>query len=73
RYQLSKRTLVRLEVFNVLGQRVASLVNQSQDAGWYLTDWDGTDESGRPVASGTYFYRFVTDVITDTKSMVIIR
>ena len=73
RYQLSKRTLVRLEVFNVLGQRVASLVNQSQDAGWYLTDWDGTDETGRPVASGTYFYRFVTDVITDTKSMVIIR
>ena len=56
-YQLSAPSPVRLEVFNILGQRVATLVDGEQGAGAYMARWDGTDAAGRAAASGVYFYR----------------
>ncbi len=49
---------VRLQVFNVLGQEVATLVNNpAQAAGTYSVVWNGVDAHGRPAASGLYFYK----------------
>ncbi|MCH8993155.1 MAG: T9SS type A sorting domain-containing protein, partial [Acidobacteria bacterium] len=48
---------VRVEVFNVLGQRVVTLHEGQLAAGHYALQWDGRDGSGRAVASGLYFYR----------------
>ena len=53
-YQLPALTHVRLEVFNVLGQHVATLVDGEQPAGWHTVTWHGTDASGRAVAAGLY-------------------
>ena len=55
-YQLSAPSPVRLEVFNILGQQVATLVDGQQGAGSYLARWDGTDAAGRAAASGVYFW-----------------
>jgi len=56
-YDLPKPAHVRLEIFNVLGQRVRTLVDNNQPAGTQSVTWDGNDNSGASVASGIYFYR----------------
>ncbi len=53
----SSRYRVRLEVFNLLGQKVRTLLNEIVLAGEYEARWDGRDQRGNPVASGLYIYR----------------
>lgn len=48
---------VHLTVYNLLGQRVKTLIDEERQTGTYAARWDGRDEVGRYVASGTYFYR----------------
>ena len=57
RYELANAGDVSLVVYNVLGQKVAELVNQSQTAGAYEISWDGNDLAGQTAASGIYLYR----------------
>ena len=56
-YQLPIAARVRLEVFNVLGQRVATLVNGERPAGFHSAVWDATNGSRQAVAAGVYIYR----------------
>ena len=56
-YNLPEASLVRLTVYNVLGQQVQMLVDQMQGAGGYAVEWNGLDEAGQPVSGGVYFYR----------------
>lgn len=53
-YRLATSGLVRLEIYNVLGQPVRTLVNQSQPAGFYQIPWDARDQRGTPLAAGVY-------------------
>ena len=71
-YQLATPSPVRLEVFNILGQRVATLVDGQQGAGAYVARWDGTDAAGRAAASGVYFYRLTVDGGHWTGKMVLV-
>ena len=72
-YQLAVPSPVRLEVFNVLGQRVATLVDgEQQGAGAYVARWDGTNASGRAAASGVYFYRLTVAGAHWTGKMVLV-
>ena len=57
RYSLAAASEVRLTVYNVLGHQVKVLVRDHQDPGRYVVRWDGRDELGRHVSSGTYLYR----------------
>ncbi|MYC72488.1 MAG: T9SS type A sorting domain-containing protein [Gemmatimonadetes bacterium] len=70
-YQLAATSQVRLEVFNILGQRVATLVDDQQAAGAYRARWDGTDAAGGAAASGVYFYRLTVDGVHWTGKMVL--
>ena len=56
-YELATTSPVKLEVFNTIGQRVATLVDGNQEAGSYQAQWDGTDAAGQAAAAGLYFYR----------------
>jgi len=56
-YQLSHSSNVRLEIYNIGGERVRTLVNGYQSAKLYTVLWDGHDENDQMVASGIYFYR----------------
>jgi hypothetical protein len=52
---------VRIEIFNLLGQKVKTLMNGPQRAGFKRVVWNGDDQSGKSVSSGVYFYRLLTD------------
>lgn len=71
RYRLSQAGPVRLSVYDVAGRVVRRLVDGSQGAGEYGVHWNGTDETGRAVASGVYFSRLEFAGETFTRSMVL--
>ena len=56
-YRLASPGLVRLEIYNVLGQPVRTLVNQFQPAGFYQAPWDARDQRDAPLAAGVYLTR----------------
>ena len=56
-YRLATPGLVRLEIYNVLGQPMHTLVNQFQPAGFYQVRWDARDQRGAPLAAGVYLTR----------------
>lgn len=60
KFQLSRSSLVELTVYNILGQKVRTLVKEQMAAGEKQVVWDGTDENGRQLATGIYFYRLIT-------------
>jgi enediyne biosynthesis protein E4 len=57
RFDLPAAAAVRLELFDVLGQRVRRLVSEGMPAGSHRVQWDGRDDAGIAVGSGVYFYR----------------
>ena len=63
----------RLEVFSMIGQRVAVLRQGPQQAGYHRLRWNGRDDAGRPLASGIYLYRLVTDEGILTRKLVLLR
>ncbi len=71
-YQLPASMAVRLEVFNVLGQRVAILVDGEQPAGAHTAEWDATDAAGQAVGAGVYVYRLSGGGEMITKSMLLV-
>ncbi|UCE17164.1 MAG: thrombospondin type 3 repeat-containing protein [Gemmatimonadota bacterium] len=62
-----------LKVFNMLGQEVRTLVDESKEAGYYVVTWDGKDGSGNEVASGVYFFRIEANEFTATRRMVLMK
>jgi len=73
KYSLERKCHVNISVFNILGQRVATLVDQELEAGPHQADWDGNDDGGAHAASGIYFYKMVTDDFVETRKMVLMR
>lgn len=80
-YVLPEACHVKVEIYNALGQKVVTLVDDDQKAGYKSICWDSRDQSGNKVASGVYFYRLevhadrrtrVQDFV-QTKKMVLIR
>ncbi len=64
---------VKLEVYNMLGQKVRTLVNKPEAAGVYRVEWDGKDEAGKPVTSGLYVYRLKAGSFVKVKKMLFIK
>ena len=73
RYQISQRSPVRLEIYNLMGQRVRTLVHAAQDAGFFSARWDGRNDEGVSVASGVYLYRLRAGGFTATRKMLLIK
>ncbi|MCP4546302.1 MAG: T9SS type A sorting domain-containing protein [bacterium] len=72
-YDLHHGSTVTLEVFDVTGRLVKTLVDGVVPAGRHGVEWDGTDRRNRQVGSGLYLYRLRTDSYTETKSMVLMK
>jgi hypothetical protein len=73
KFELPKTAHVRLDVFNIVGQKVKTLVDQNMNAGKYVADWDGKDEKGNSVSSGIYFYRMDAGDFSDIKKMLLVK
>jgi hypothetical protein len=72
-YSLAEDGYVELNVFNSNGQLVRTLVDGFKTAGSHSVKWDGTDDSGREIGSGIYFYTISTAEFTSTRKMVLMK
>jgi hypothetical protein len=72
-YGLPEAAHVKVEIFNILGQRVTTLVNSHQEPGHYQVMWDSKDGFGHAVASGIYIYRMTTDSFAESRKMVLLK
>jgi len=75
RYSIKQQGPVCLKIYNVAGQLVRTLVNETQlprPEGFTFT-WNGTNDSGGPVSSGIYFYQLTTTGFSRTRKLVLLK
>jgi len=73
KFELPVAADVKLVIYNLVGQQVATLVNRELNAGYHNVLWKGTDAFGRPVSSGVYIYRIKADDFTSSKKMLLLK
>ncbi len=73
KFSLPRDAGVQLNLYDVSGRLVRTLLNESLNAGSHEARWNGKDDSGRSVASGTYFARLVVDGVNSVKAMILVR
>ena len=73
KYALPDPVDVRLEIYNMLGQQVRTLVAEPQNAGRYTVRWDATNESGHSLSTGIYFYRLVAGEFHKVEKMLLLK
>lgn len=73
KYDLLKSCQVTLTIYNILGQKVKTLVEGYQESGSKIVNWDGKDEKGKDLASGIYFYQLKAGEVTQTKRMALLK
>jgi flagellar hook assembly protein FlgD len=64
---------ISLKIYNLLGQEVRTLVDETREAGYYTVTWDGRDDWGSEVASGVYFYRLTAGEYSAARRMVLMK
>ncbi|UCB51721.1 MAG: T9SS type A sorting domain-containing protein [Candidatus Zixiibacteriota bacterium] len=72
-YTLPSVCHAEVSIFNILGQRVKTLVDEEQAAGLNSVTWNGTDQDGNKVTSGVYFYRIQAGDLTETEKMLLMK
>lgn len=74
KFSLDKPSDVNVAVYNILGQKIRTLVSEKgMRTGVYETKWNGKDESGKSVASGMYLYRVVAGDKSETRKMMLLK
>jgi len=73
RFASKAPTDVSLIVYNLSGQKMATLVEGMREAGMYRVNWDGTDDDGNALASGIYLYRLKSSTYEETKKLLLLR
>ena len=72
-YDVDRAGTATITVYNLMGQAVRTLVDESHQPGSYRTSWDGTNDAGQRVSSGTYLYAIEADGARQTRRMVYMR
>ncbi len=62
-----------LSIYNLLGEKIRTLISQKLISGEYTAEWDGKNNVGKPASSGVYFYRLSGENQTLTKKMILLR
>lgn len=73
KYSVGEATQVSIKVYNLTGQHVSTLLDRYHTAGEYQARWNGFNEQGAAVSSGTYFYKMTTDRYSQTRKMTLIK
>ena len=74
RYQIPEdNSRVSICVYNIKGQLVRTLIDKKQDAGFYHVIWNGTDNTGKKVSSGVYFYRMKSGTFSKMKKLILLK
>lgn len=72
-FELPRRSPVSLNIYNLLGQQVAQLIDREYPAGKHQIKWDGTMSDGGQAPSGVYFYRIAVDGRAESKKMLLLK
>ena len=72
-FSLKESGYVILEIYDVKGHKLQTLINEIREAGYHSVIWNGKDNSGKPVASGIYFYRMRTDKYQKIRKMILLK
>ncbi len=73
RFDLGRPEKIDLALYNLAGQKVATLAQGHREAGTYNLRWDGRDENGRELASGVYLYRLQAGSLVETRKLLLLR
>ncbi|MDD2651360.1 MAG: T9SS type A sorting domain-containing protein, partial [Candidatus Cloacimonetes bacterium] len=72
-FSLSERGQINIDIYNIKGQLVKSLVNGIMPAGRHIALWNGKDDNNKSVSSGVYFYRMQSSEYSSTKKMLLMK
>jgi hypothetical protein len=72
-FELVKTGQVNLIIYNLRGERVKTLLDETKSAGTYRLEWDGTDQLGQSVSSGIYLYRLKMENFSETKRLLFLK
>ncbi|MFA5032218.1 MAG: T9SS type A sorting domain-containing protein [bacterium] len=72
-YGVPRNVNVNLSIYNLLGQKVITLVDGNKDAGYYNVNWEGKDNLNSRVSRGIYFYKFEAGEFRTTKKLIFVR
>ena len=73
RYDLPEQTHVNITVYDMLGRKVRTILNQQQDPGYKSVIWNATNDYGKPVSAGIYLYQIQAGEYMQTKKMVLLK
>jgi len=73
RYTIPTRSQVTISIYNVMGQKVNTIVDETKSAGSHTAYWDGTDKAGKVVSTGVYFYRILAGDFVESKRMMLLK
>ena len=72
-FSLPNDSFVSSSIFNIRGQLVATISNRHFESGHHSVIWNGTDDHGRQLGSGIYFYQLKADNIKATRRMILLK
>ncbi len=72
-FDLPEASHVRLDIYDITGKKVCTLLDEDRQAGYYSLNWDGTDSNHKVVSSGVYFYRLTTADDVHTMKMTLLK
>ena len=73
RYDIPENSHVNIKIYDLIGRKVKTLVNQTQDAGFKSIIWNATNDYGKPVSAGIYLYQIQAGEYISTKKMVLLK
>jgi predicted outer membrane repeat protein len=73
KYFLPKPGGVKIEIYNLLGQKITTLINQPQKNGMHQVVWNGRDENGNSVSSGVYIYNLTSGNYLESKKLLLLK
>jgi len=72
-FDVAEKSHVSVEIFNLVGQKVATLANSTMEVGKYTITWNGMNDKGAPLPSGMYFYEMNSSSYHAIKKLVLVK
>ena len=72
-FDIAENSVVKVSVYDLVGKKVATLLNKNLDIGSYNIKWRGLDDKGSPLPSGMYFYEMRTENFRSMKKLIFVK
>jgi flagellar hook assembly protein FlgD len=73
KYDLPEDSFVHLDIYDLLGREVKTLLNEVVKAGYKVVSWEGKDNNGNPVSTGMYIYRLTVNSAESNEGILVVR